>query len=276
MSYSNQENNNKNTENHIKISEVRHRTASPEKNTVRNTFLSSRRVILCIVLVVIIVVMLIFSIVSNLNKAAKKSSDASDDGRNDTSKQMEETSSEKSGEETTAEQETEPQLTLQPEAEDSEITRLVSAFYQAYLISGDINEVSNYIDSSSNFNVNKLSINKKYIETFSDIQCYKSDLDTVDKNYAVVIVTYKIKLYNYDEMLPSIDILFLVDGDAGYRVHNLTVADEFERQKVENDQNFQILAKNAAEELNGLLEANGELNEVYNLYLHPDTPGQAE
>ena len=44
-------------------------------------------------------------------------------------------------------------------------------------------------------------------------------------------------------MLPSIDILFLVDGDAGYRVHNLTVADEFERQKVENDQNFQILAK---------------------------------
>ncbi|MCI8716688.1 MAG: hypothetical protein HFH65_03765 [Lachnospiraceae bacterium] len=273
MSYLNQENNNENKENDIKISEVRHRTASSEKNIVKNAFGNNRRVILCIALVTIIVIMLIFSIVSNLNKAVKKSPD---DGKNDTIAQTEETSSEENAEETSEEQPTEPQFTLKPETEDSEIARLVSAFYQAYLISGDINEVSNYIDSSSNFNVNKLSINKKYIETFSDIQCYKSDLDTVDKNYAVVIVTYKIKLYNYDEMLPSIDILFLVDGDAGYRVHNLTVADEFERQKVENDQNFQILAKNAAEELNALLAANSELNEVYNLYLHPETSAQGE
>lgn len=59
-------------------------------------------------------------------------------------------------------------------------------------------------------------------------------------------------------------------------MHNLTVADEFERQKVENDQNFQILAKNAAEELNALLAANSELNEVYNLYLHPETSAQGE
>ncbi len=273
MSYLNQENNNENKENDIKISEVRHRTASSEKNIVKNAFGNNRRVILCIALVTIIVIMLIFSIVSNLNKAVKKSPD---DGKNDTIAQTEETSSEENAEETSEEQPTEPQFTLKPETEDSEIARLVSAFYQAYLISGDINEVSNYIDSSSNFNVNKLSINKKYIETFSDIQCYKSDLDTVDKNYAVVIVTYKIKLYNYDEMLPSIDILFLVDGDSGYRVHNLTVADEFERQKVENDQNFQILAKNAAEELNALLAANSELNEVYNLYLHPETSAQGE
>lgn len=273
MSYLNHENNNENKENDIKISEIRHRAASSEKNIVRNAFGNSRRMILCIVLVVVIVVMLIFSIVNNLSKAAKKSSD---DGKNDTLAQPEETSTQESEEETSEEQSTEPQLTLSPETEDSEIARLISAFYQAYLISGDINEVNNYIDSSSNFNVNKLSINKKYIETFSDIQCYKSDLDTIDKNYTVVIATYKIKLYNYTEMLPSIDILFLVDGDAGYRVHNLTVADEFERQKVENDQNFQILAKNAAEELNGLLAANGELNEVYNLYLHPEASGQGE
>lgn len=273
MSYSSQKNNNENTENNIKIGEVKHRTASSEKNIVTNGFSNNRRMILCIVAVTIIIVMLIAGIVSNLGKAAKKSSD---DGKNDTSAHTEETSSEESEAETTTEQETEPQLTLQPEAEDSEIARLISAFYQAYLISGDINEVSGYIDSASNFNVNKLSINKKYIETFSDIQCYKSDLDTVDKNYAIVIVTYKIKLYNYAELLPSIDILFLVDGDAGYRVHNLTVADEFERQKVENDQNFQILAKNAAEELNGLLAANADLNEVYNLYLHPEASAQTE
>lgn len=271
MSYLNQENNNENKENDIKISEVRHKTAYSEKNIVKNAFGNNRRVILCIALVTIIVVMLIFSIVSNLNKAAK---DSPEDGKNDTLAHTEQTSSEENTEGTAEEQSTEPQLTLKPETEDSEIARLISAFYQAYLISGDINEVNNYIDSSSNFNVNKLSINKKYIETFSDIQCYKSDLDTVDKNYAVVIVTYKVKLYNYDEMLPSIDILFLVDGDAGYRVHNLTVADEFERQKVENDQNFQILAKNAAEELNGLLAANSELNDVYNLYLHPEASGQ--
>ena len=151
MSYLNQENNNENKENDIKISEVRHRTASSEKNIVKNAFGNNRRVILCIALVTIIVIMLIFSIVSNLNKAVKKSPD---DGKNDTIAQTEETSSEENAEETSEEQPTEPQFTLKPETEDSEIARLVSAFYQAYLISGDINEVSNYIDSSSNFNVN--------------------------------------------------------------------------------------------------------------------------
>ena len=73
MSYLNQENNNENKENDIKISEVRHRTASSEKNIVKNAFGNNRRVILCIALVTIIVIMLIFSIVSNLNKAVKKS-----------------------------------------------------------------------------------------------------------------------------------------------------------------------------------------------------------
>ena len=81
MSYLNQENNNENKENDIKISEVRHRTASSEKNIVKNAFGNNRRVILCIALVTIIVIMLIFSIVSNLNKAVKKSPD---DGKNDT------------------------------------------------------------------------------------------------------------------------------------------------------------------------------------------------
>ena len=273
MGYTNQKNNNENTENDVKIGEVRHRTNSSENNHMSNSFfINNRRLILCILLFTVIIVLLIVSIVTGLEKASKKVSDGKEE---ETTVQTEETSKENENEDET-ETETEPQLTLKPETEDSEITRLVLAFYNAYLTSGDINEVSNHIDSASNFDANRLSINKKYIETFSDINCYKSDLDTVDKNYTIVIVTYKIKLYNYAELLPSIDILFLVDGDAGYRVHNLTVGDEFEKQKVENDSNFQILAKNAAEELNGLLAANVDLNEVYNLYLHPETSAQTE
>lgn len=173
---------------------------------------------------------------------------------------------------TTAEEsvgETEPQLTITAEAGDSELATLIGSFYHAYIISGDVNEVSKYIDSTTGIDGNRLSVNKKYIEQVSDFQCYKSDLDIIDEDYTVLIVTYKTKLYNYSELLPSIDILFLVNGDDGYRVHNLTVDDEFDKQKIENDSNFQILAQQVSDELNGLLAANAELNEVYNLYLNP-------
>lgn len=89
-----------------------------------------------------------------------------------------------------------------------------------------------------------------------------------------MVVTYKVKLYNYEELLPSIDILFLVNGEMGYRIHNLTVDDQFDKQKITNDTNFQILSAQVSDELNTLLSANPDLNQVYNLYLNPDSSAQ--
>ena len=173
---------------------------------------------------------------------------------------------------TEVESETAPVLTWTPDSGDSELTSLISAFYN--VISGDINQVSPYIDSTTGINENRLAINKKYIERVSDFVCYQTDLDIIDENYLVMVVTYKVKLYNYEELLPSIDILFLVNGEMGYRIHNLTVDDQFDKQKITNDTNFQILSAQVSDELNTLLSANPDLNQVYNLYLNPDSSAQ--
>ncbi len=183
-----------------------------------------------------------------------------------------ETTADSSG--TEVESETAPVLTWTPDSGDSELTSLISAFYNAYVISGDINQVSPYIDSTTGINENRLAINKKYIERVSDFVCYQTDLDIIDENYLVMVVTYKVKLYNYEELLPSIDILFLVNGEMGYRIHNLTVDDQFDKQKITNDTNFQILSAQVSDELNTLLSANPDLNQVYNLYLNPDSSAQ--
>ena len=173
-----------------------------------------------------------------------------------------ETTADSSG--TEVDSETAPVLTWTPDSGNSELTSLISAFYNAYVISGDINQVSPYIDSTTGINENRLAINKKYIERVSDFVCYQTDLDIIDENYLVMVVTYKVKLYNYEELLPSIDILFLVNGEMGYRIHNLTV----------DDTNFQILSAQVSDELNTLLSANPDLNQVYNLYLNPDSSAQ--
>ena len=183
-----------------------------------------------------------------------------------------ETTADSSG--TEVDSETAPVLTGTPDSGDSELTSLISAFYNAYVISGDINQVSPYIDSTTGINENRLAINKKYIERVSDFVCYQTDLDIIDENYLVMVVTYKVKLYNYEELLPSIDILFLVNGETGYRIHNLTVDDQFDKQKITNDTNFQILSAQVSDELNTLLSTNPDLNQVYNLYLNPDSSAQ--
>lgn len=276
----NHEKNSENTENDIKIIEARHRTSSERRNMNQNNKKQKKDIYDLIdlikdfcrknkkqVLIIIILLVVIAAVVAAGIGSCSRRQERENGKEKETTTQAEATSPE-------AEPETEPQLTLQPEAEDSEIAQLIASFYNAYIISGDVNEVGKYIDSANSVDANRLSINKKYIESVSGFSCYKSDLDIVDDKYTILIVTYKVKLYNYDELLPSIDILFLVNGEAGYKVHNLTVDDEFDRQKIENDQNFQILAGNVSNELSGLLAANPELNEVYNLYLNPDGSGQ--
>ena len=57
-------------------------------------------------------------------------------------------------------------------------------------------------------------------------------------------------------------------------VTSTTVDDTFDKQKIENDSNFQILSNQVASELTALLQNNGELNEVYNLYLNPNATTQ--
>lgn len=272
-----------NTEHDIQIIEARHKTASERRkmnqngnkknkkdiydimDMIKEFYHKNRKPVLAGTLIVVILIVLIAVSIGGCNKNKKT-------GVSSAGKSEEASTSDVTGDtsETAAETETEPQLTIQPEAGDSEIAQLISGFYQAFIISGDINEVGKYIDSTNGIDTNRLSINKKYIESVSDFVCYKFDSEIVDDNYTIMIVTYKMKLHNYDELLPSIDILFLVNGEAGYKIHNLTVDDEFDKKKVEGDQNFQILAANVSEELNGLLAANADLNEVYNLYLNPD------
>lgn len=218
-----------------------------------------------ILLVILILILVIASAVSCSKREKQNTKEAESTG---TTVTQEESSSLDSVEETSV-LETEPVLTWQPESADSELVSLISSFYQAYILSGDINEVAKYMDSTEGMNEQRLSINKKYIENVSDFDCYKTDLDIVDDSYTILAVTYKVKLYNYEELLPSIDILFLVNGESGYRVHNLTVSDAFDRQKIQNDNNFQILSAAVSEELHALLAANADLNQVYQLYLNP-------
>lgn len=172
-------------------------------------------------------------------------------------------------EETQTQEETKKELTVQAYETDSDEAKAVEGFYQAYLLSESLDTLGKYIDTTEGIEQSVLSMHKKYIEQVSDIQCYPIKGADVDENYRVLMVTYKIKLYNYAELLPSIDVLFLVNGDEGYRVHNMTTADAFERDKLLGDENFQILSEQVATELQGLLTANAELNNVYNLYLNP-------
>lgn len=270
-------------EDDIRIIEAKHRTTSqhrrmnqkgrkPKKDIYdvidicKEIYEKNNKQILITLFGIVLVVVLIVSVAAGKEESGQKSEQP------DKGKAIVETAAAEgeSAEETTAG----PVLTIEPESQESEITQLIFGFYNAYVISGDINEVGKYIDSTNAIDPNRLSINKKYIESVSDFVCYKSGIDNIDEDYTALIVTYKVKLYNYAELLPSVDILFLVNGDAGYKVHNLTVDDEFDKQKVENDEDFQILKTRAAEELNELLAANAELNEVYNLYLNPESANQ--
>lgn len=187
-------------------------------------------------------------------------------------KEVEETEEKKekvTTEETQTQEETKRELTVQAYEVDADEAKVVEGFYQTYLLSESLDMLGKYIDTTEGIEQSVLSMHKKYIEQVSDIKCYPIKGADVDENYLTLMVTYKIKLYNYAELLPSIDVLFLVNGDEGYRVHNMTTADVFERDKLLGDENFQILSEQVATELQGLLAANAELNNVYNLYLNP-------
>ncbi len=164
---------------------------------------------------------------------------------------------------------TEQNFTWKPEDASSELVSFIDSFYQAYYLSGDVNEMAKYIDSAESLNADRFAIHKKYVEQVSDVVCYQPELDVINGDYTILVIAYKVKLYNYAELLPSLDVLFLANGEDGYKVHNLTVEDEFDEQKIKNDTNFQILSKQVSEELQSLLAANADLNNVYQLYLNP-------
>ncbi len=264
----------------VRVIEVKHRTSSKQNSPFGKTkhkkkdvydyffaakdFLSAhKRIILSCLAVLFVLIM----VVAGTKSCKKNHSDATPTDAKHSEKQVTPTDSKET--ETAAETETTPALSIEALPSDSELTTLISNFYQAYVISGSKDEVAKYIDSVNGIEDSTLSINKKYIETVSDFTCYESAAKEDNSSYRIMIVTYKMKLYNYDELLPAIDILFVTEGDNGYRIHNQTVGDQFDAQKIMNDNDYQILKQQTSDELNKLLSANADLKEVYDFYLNP-------
>ncbi len=164
-------------------------------------------------------------------------------------------------EETSTEKET-----LVAEAADSEIVVLMKNFYDAYFLSGEFSKIVQYIDSPSGVNSEQMQIYKMYVESVSDVVCYKLPTEDIG-DYEVVLVTFKLKFYNYDELLPNVAIQFLANGDVGYKVHNVTDKEQFIAQKIsQNDAHYLELAKKAVTENQSILANNSELNNVIEVF----------
>lgn len=102
-------------------------------------------------------------------------------------------------ENTTVEETTVKNITvadLTPEAEDSEIHKLIVGFIDAERIKLDETAAKSYLDNDANYSLTKHKDKKRYIEAYQNIKCYKFDYISDDMYY--VYVAYDLKILNID------------------------------------------------------------------------------
>ncbi len=161
------------------------------------------------------------------------------------------------------------EVTIEPEAEDSDIHSLIVGYIDAAYIKADMEAVALVVDDTTNINVEKYNSRKKYIESYENIKCYK--FDSAIENAYIVFVTYDTKLYNIETLAPSAEtfIVKLSGDDKKMVIHNLTVSEELDSY-IAGASKFAYTSEirtDIEKRLNEALASDTELKKVYDLML---------
>lgn len=177
-------------------------------------------------------------------------------------------SDEKSTEKTTKTQQesnepaTEDSGKLVPEAADSEITQLIINYKKASEIEASLDEVAKYVDSIENISIEKFENIKKYIEDFTNVECYK--INSIDENTYIVVATFGCKFYNIETAAPGCETYIVIKKDNELKIHNLTKQETLETY-ISSDIDVTLINqinKEVNDSLKAAIESDTELQRV--------------
>lgn len=92
------------------------------------------------------------------------------------------------------------------ETDDKAIVELVNNYFTA-LTEGDLNKLSEIMDSVDGISADTLKAEGEYIEEYKNVKCYVKD--GLNKNEYVVYVYYENKILNIDTLAPGAIILYI-------------------------------------------------------------------
>lgn len=92
------------------------------------------------------------------------------------------------------------------ETDDKAIVELVNNYFTA-LTEGDLNKLSEIMDSVDGISADTLKAEGEYIEEYKNVKCYVKD--GLNKNEYVVYVYYENKILNIDTLAPGAIILYV-------------------------------------------------------------------
>lgn len=212
---------------------------------------NKQHIIVGVVSLIILVVFIVI-IASNCSKKDENNDRKESSKQDESSSALEETSGT-----------IEPALNV--ESSDSQIYTLVTSYIDAAYVKCDATLVGELMDSTENIDVKKNEIRQRYIEAYNDIAVYVLD-GTEDTN--VVFVSYNAKLYNYEDMLPSGEMLMIKKNASGnYLIHNIEVGEQFEKLMTNEKQVEELseLKEKIQSEYNAVIESNSEIKSIVDI-----------
>ncbi len=150
-------------------------------------------------------------------------------------------------------------------SEDNEVYKLILSYIDAAYVQCNVEMLESIMDSVENVNIDKNTVRQRYIEAYNDITCYV--LDGKD-NISVVFVSYNVKLYNYDVLLPAGETLKIVKMEDGtYKIHNIEVGEQFESHMINEKQveELAVLQEKIQSEYNAVIEGNSEIKSIVDI-----------
>ncbi len=144
--------------------------------------------------------------------------------------------------------------------EDPELKNVIEEYHQA-LAEDDQETIKKYLLYVSEDELITISVKSEYVEAYNDIQCYTQQ--GYDENSYFVYVSYKLKLKDFEELIPGLSGLYYCPNEAGeyhiYRKADMSEAVLASFYEVYMEQDVQDLYKNVKLEYDTVLDSNEEL-----------------
>lgn len=225
----------------------------------RKSNINIPRVAVCVIGVIVVVAIIVL-LISKCGTG--DSSKKENDGNNKEVSQDKETTK-SNQDESTAGENTEPQLV--PLATDGEVYKLVMSYIDAAYVKCDATLLEKVVDSMENVDVEKNSVRQRYIEAYNNVCVYMLD---GKENINVIFVTYEAKLYNYETLLPSGEMLKVKKTEEGkYMIHNIEVGEQFEMHmsNAKQVEEMEVLQEKIQSEYNAVIESNSEIKSIVDI-----------
>ncbi len=144
--------------------------------------------------------------------------------------------------------------------EDPELKNVIETYHRA-LAEDDQETIKKFLLYVSEDELITISVKSEYVESYNEIQCYTQQ--GYDENSYFVYVSYKLKLKDFEELIPGLSGLYYCPNEAGeyhiYRKADMSEAVLASFYEVYMEQDVQDLYKNVKLEYDTVLDSNEEL-----------------